>query len=105
MSGLVHSESERQHWRIPPSATLLFHGWDQATAVFYKEAATTHLLDPISAVALQSATRDGLTFDQLLHQTATTLQLPADTALHDFLQQALRRLELRGLLENTAEAH
>lgn len=88
-------------WRLIPGAVPVIHCWDGDYVVFAPLSGDTHILDITGGEVLQALQAGPETADAIHRRVAALLELPADAALAEQVDDMLENLDKLGLIERT----
>jgi PqqD family protein of HPr-rel-A system len=91
--------SKAVKWAVLANACLYWRSWDHEHIVYNSASGDTHLLDPITAQALQILQGEPMELSTLVSRVADILDIELDNELLVYLEATLselRKLELVG---------
>ncbi len=91
--------ADTQRFAVPDPDQLRWRRWDEETIVYHVPSGETHLLNELSAAALESLSHRPASADELAKRLAEALDLEVDATLRDQLAQLLEQFDERGLIE------
>lgn len=109
LSMAVDSSEASQHsltplvWQVASDADLRWRVWDDdEPIVYHPRSGDTHILNPLSAAALQLLQQQQATCSQIVDHVADLFTLKADGQLLQQMEECLSQFHKVGLIESQA---